>query len=190
MAEKDAFAERGRSLEDDYFRKRDRELVDKMREAAVAGQARADMGAKTGITDPELLEQLQALGFTPETVTLLPLMPVLQVAWADRDISAAERTLIVKLARTRGVAEGSAADRQLADWIDRRPADHVFMHATRLIRAMLETAPGKADLTADDLVKQAEAIAAASGGIFGVLNRISLEERQLLNDLTQQLKGR
>ena len=77
----------------------------------------------------------------PRPSILLPLVPIVQVAWAEGGVSDAERHLIVKLARARGITEGSAADRQLAEWLDRRPADHVFVYATRLIRAMLD-APG------------------------------------------------
>ena len=189
MTEKDIFAERGRSLEEEYFRKKDRELIEKMRRTAAATDARAEMGKKTGLTDPEMLKELEALGFTPETVVLLPLVPVVQVAWAEGDITPAERGLIVKLARARGIEEGSAADRQLSGWLDRRPAEQVFTHATRLIRAMLE-APGHGDLSADDLVKYCESIANASGGILGVIGRVSAEERQLLAALAAGLKGR
>jgi hypothetical protein len=64
----------------------------------------------------------------------------------------------------------------------------VFAQATRLIRAMLAS-PGAHDLTADDLVKHYESIAAASGGILG-MNRISAEERQLLTALAGELKAR
>jgi hypothetical protein len=187
MTDKDIFAERGRSLEEDYFRKKDRELIDKMRKAAAAEQARSEMGQKVGITDPALLAELEALGFTPDTVVLLPLVPLLQVAWAEGGISSAERALIVQLARSRGIADGSAADRQLGDWIAANPGEKVFAQATRLIRAMLETSAGEQTVTADDIVKQAEAIAAASGGILGI-NRISAEERQLLASLAAQLK--
>ena len=186
MSDKDIFAERGRSLEEDYFRKKDRELIDKMRKAAAAEQARSEMGQKVGISDPALLGELEGLGFTPDTVVLLPLVPVVQMAWAEGGVSAAERALILKLARSRGIAEGSAADRKLADWLGQNPGERVFAQATRLIRAMLDT-PGQHDLTADDLVKQAEAIAAASGGILGI-NKISAEERQLLASLAAQLK--
>ncbi len=189
MTEKDIFAERGRSLEEEYFRKKDRELIEKMRRTAAATDARAEMGKKTGLTDPEMLKELEALGFTPETVVLLPLVPVVQVAWAEGGVTPAERGLIVKLARARGIEEGSAADRQLSGWLDRRPAEQVFTHATRLIRAMLE-APGHGDLSADDLVNYCESIANASGGILGVIGRVSAEERQLLATLASQLKGR
>jgi hypothetical protein len=198
MADKDRFTERARSQEDDYFRKKDQELIEKMRSAAAAdraraekGQARADMGQKVGITDPELLLELEARGFTPDTVVLLPLVPAVQMAWADRSVSPAERDLIVKLARSRGIEAGSAADRMLAEWLAARPSAHVFAQATRLIRAMLASpdSPGAHDLTADDLVKHCESIAAASGGMLG-RNRVSAEERQLLTALADELKAR
>ena len=163
MTDKDIFAERGHSLEEEYFRRKDKELIEKMRKAAAAEQTRAEMGKRTGLADPELLTELETLGFTPETVILLPLVPIIQVAWAEGGVSDAERHLIVKLARARGISEGSSADAQLMEWLDRRPADRVFTDATRMIRAMLD-APGHPGIsvTADDLVKQAEAIASAS----------------------------
>jgi hypothetical protein len=188
MADKDSLAERGRALEDDYFRKRDRELIEQLRSAAAAEQARAEMGRRVGLTDPELLRQLEALGFTPDTVVLLPLVPAVQMAWAAGGVGAAERELIVQLARRRGVEAGSAADRTLAQWLAARPGADVFAHATRLIRAML-AAPGAHDLTADELVKHSESVAAASGGLLG-RNRISAEERRLLTALADALRAR
>jgi hypothetical protein len=73
--------------------------------------------------------------------------------------------------------------------MDRRPDDQVFLNAARLIRAMLN-APGHHDLSADDLVRQAESIAAASGGMLGIIGRVSAEEREILKALASQLKGR
>lgn len=190
MTDKDIFAERGRSLEEEYFRRKDKELIEKMRKAAAAEAGRAEMGKRTGLADPELLNELDALGFTPETVILLPLVPIVQVAWAEGGVSDAERHLIVKLARARGISEGSSADAQLMAWLDRRPADRVFTDATRLIRAMLD-APGHPGIsvTADDLVKQAEAIASASGGMLGIIGRVSAEEREILKTLAARLRG-
>ena len=188
MTDKDIFADRGRTLEEEYFRKKDKELIEKMRRAVTATEARAEMGRKTGLTDPEMLQELETLGFTPDTVVLLPLVPVVQMSWAEGGVTPAERHLIVKLARTRGIDEGGAADRQLSDWLDRRPAEHVFAHATRLIRAVLAT-PGYGELRVDDLVKHCESIADASGGMLGIIGRVSAEERQLLATLVAELKG-
>jgi hypothetical protein len=190
MADNDALADRRRAAEEDYFKKKDRELIAKMREAAAADQARRDLMSKTGLTDPELLRDLNELGFTAETVTLLPLVPIVQVAWAEGGIAPAERKLILDLARARGVEAGGAADVQLHEWLAKRPQPEVFNRAQRLIRAMLDsgTAEGIA-LSADELIEQCEKIASASGGVFG-LRTISPEERQLLQQIGSALKGR
>jgi hypothetical protein len=189
MTEDNPLADRGRALEEDYFRKKDRELIEKMRAAAAADQARRDLGASVGLSDPALLDELQALGFKPDTVVLLPLVPLVRVAWAEGGVSPQERKMIVDLARARGIAEGSAADRQLAAWLQRAPDESVFTRATRLISAMLSgRSANVADLSADDLVKYCEDIAAASGGLLGI-GRVSSEERKLLSSIATELKA-
>jgi hypothetical protein len=189
VVDKDILSERGRSLEDEYFRKRDAEIVEKMRKAAAAAETQAEIGKRTGIADPALLAELQSLGFTSETVGLLPLVPAVQVAWAEGGVTDAERFTIVKLARARGIAEASAADRQLSAWLDRRPSDELFAQATGLVGAILGS-PAGGGMSIDDLVQQCEAVANASGGLLGVIGRVSGEERQLLASLTSALKGR
>ena len=191
MTDHDSLHERGRALEEEYFRKKDRELIEKMQRAARDEEQRKGLTEKTGLQDPELLRELQALGFTPDTVSLLPLVPVIQVAWAEGGVTAGERTALVKLARARGIAENSAADVQLQEWLSNRPDDAVFASATRLIRAMLAAQGAElGGLTADDLVKYCESIASASGGIFGFISRVSPEERQILDSIAADLKGR
>ena len=187
MPDEHPLGERGRSLEEDYFRKKDRELIEKMRKASAEESARRELSAKSGLQDPELVQELQSLGFTPETVSLLPLVPLVQMAWAEGGVSDAERKLILQLARARGIAESSVADRQLAAWLSTRPDPQMFSSASRLIRAMLDSATAEAaPLTGDDIVNYCEQIAAASGGIFGI-NRISSEERTLLGAIARDL---
>lgn len=189
MADKDVFAERGRSLEEDYFRKKDRELIEKMKQAAAAEQSRREMGARTGLTDPDMLRDLEELGFTPDTVGLLPLVPVLQVAWAEGGVTNVERKMLTDLARARAIEAGTPADRQLQDWMTTQPDDAVFARAGRLIRAMLDSGQDQGGLSAEDLVKYCENIASASGGILG-LGRISPEEREILASIASELKTR
>jgi hypothetical protein len=189
MTEDNPLADRGRALEEDYFRKKDRELIEKMRAADAAAKARRDLGASTGVGDPALLDELQALGFTPETVPLLPLIPLVRVAWAEGGVSPEERKMIVDLARARGIAAGSVADRQLADWLDRQPSESVFTRAMRLISAVMSgQSTNASSLSADDLVKYCEEIAAASGGVFGI-GKVSSEERKLLSSIAAELKA-
>lgn len=190
MAEGDFLDDRRRASEEDYFRKKDRELVEKMRKAAAADRAQGELSAKSGLHDPAMIAELGALGFTPDTISVLPLVPIVQMAWAEGGITPAERTLLVKLARERGIAEGSAADRQLSDWMARQPSADVFARATRLIRAMLDTGSGEAGtMSADDVIKYSESVAAASGGILGI-GRISSEERETLAKIVAALKAR
>ena len=184
MAKDDLFGKRDH--EDDYFRKQDRELIERMRKSAAENEARA----RTGIQDPDLLRDLSELGFTGETVSLLPLIPILQVAWADAEVSPEERKLILEIARIRGIAEGSPADHQLAAWLTTRPAPSVFSGASRLVAAMLAAGSGAMqDLSADDLVKYCENIAAASGGILG-LAKVSAGERAAIEQVQKVLKSR
>jgi hypothetical protein len=189
MADRDSLHERGRAFEDEYFRKKDRELIEKLRRAVAADQARQSLSSSTGVSDPALLTELQELGFAPDTVSLLPLVPILQMAWAEGGVSTAERDLIIELARSRGIEPRSAADQQLAAWLASRPSDDTFARATRLIRAMLDAGSTPGGLSAEDLIKYCEDIAAASGGILGI-GRISAEERALLVRLADDLQGR
>lgn len=190
MSEHEFLEERRRASEEDYFRKKDRELIEKMRSAAAADRAKSELSAKTGLSDPALIKELETLGFTPETISVLPLVPIVEMAWAEGGITPAERTLLVRFARDRGIAEGSPADRQLSEWMARQPSADVFARATRLIRAMLDTGSSEsATPSADDIIKYSESIAAASGGLLGI-GKISSEERATLASIVAALKTR
>jgi hypothetical protein len=190
MSENDGITNDVRSREDEYFRRKDRELVENLRRAAEADVSRQALERTSGIHDPVMLQELEALGFTPDTVSLLPLVPIVQVAWAEGGVSDDERKLIVEFARGRNIPEGSAADHQLSTWLEQRPSEEVFGRATRLIRAMLDHPEGQtASLKVDDLIHRCEEIAEASGGILG-FHKISGEERALLGRIQSALKGR
>lgn len=190
MSNIDGITDDVRNREEEYFRRKDRELIEKMRQAECAAKMREALENQTGIHDEASLRELESLGFSLETCALLPLIPLVQTAWAAAGVSTAERTAIVKLARARGIEAGSAADHQLAGWLDHRPSDDMFHKANRLIAAMMEH-PGTAvgDLDPDELMKYCEAIAHASGGIFGI-GSVSAAERAVLDEIAAELKNR
>lgn len=146
-------------------------------------QTREELRSRTGLPEPQI-EELEALGFTGDTVSLLPLVPVLRVAWAEGRVTDAERTALINLARARHIEDGSAADQQLKDWLTHRPTDELFASAGHLIAAILSGANVE-NLSADDLVKYCEVIASASGGMFGI-HRISAEERALIASIASE----
>jgi len=188
VTHEDGITDHIRAREEEHFRKKDRELIERLRQADAIAKARRALEQQTGIHDPALLEELRALGFTPDTIVLLPLMPLLQVAWARAGISAAERAMIVSLARTRGIAAGSPADLQLTELLEHRPSDDTFHQAVRLIRAVIDAPDGGAlHLSADKLIALCDRIAHESGGIFGI-GRVSHEERAALAEIAAAIK--
>lgn len=190
VSNSDGITDDVRKREEEYFRRRDRELIERMRQEAAAAGARRELETATGIHDAATLAELEALGFTPQTLPLLPLMPVLQVAWAEGGVSPAERQMIVDLARARDIAADSEADRQLQAWLDSRPSAETFQKARRLIGAMLETPAGaEMHVSADDLLKYCEQIAHASGGLFG-FGSVSAQEQNALRQIAAALKAR
>jgi hypothetical protein len=188
VTDRDAFAERGRSLEEEYFHRKELEVIDKMRVRAAAEEQRRRLGEKAGVADEEVLKDLQDLGYTPETVTLLHLVPLIQTAWAEGGVSEKERELIVKAARSRGITEGTPSDQQLNMWLSKRPSDELFEKTLRAIRTILQAQPAEArEASEKDLLSLATAIAAASGGIVG-FRAVSDEERQILAHISDELK--
>jgi hypothetical protein len=184
VTHEDGITDNVRAREEEHFRKKDRELVEKLRQADRDAKANRALEEQTGLQNPAMLLELRALGFTPETIALLPLVPMLQVAWANAGISDEERAMIVNLARTRGIAAGSVADHQLSEWLEHRPSEDTFHKADRLIRAIIDSPGGGAlHMSADEL------IAHASGGIFGI-GRVSREERDALAEIAAAIKNR
>ena len=190
MTHEDGITDHVRAREEEHFRKKDRELIEKLRQADRDAKANRALEEHTGIRDPTMLDELRALGFTPDTIALLPLVPMLQVAWARDGISDAERSMIVNLARARGIVAGGAADQQLGEWLEHRPSEETFHQADRLIRAILDSPGGGAlHLSADELIALCDRIAHASGGIFGI-GRVSREERDALGEIAAAIKKR
>ena len=189
MINKDGITEHIRAQEEEYFRKKDRELIENLRQADAVAKERLALEQETGIHDPEMLRDLALLGFHPDTIALLPLVPVLQVAWAKAGVSTPERRLIVNLARSRGIAPGSPADHQLAEWLDAKPSEDTFHKATRLISAMIAAPEHRVEITAHDLIEYCDQIAHASGGLFGI-GTVSHEERAVLEEITEGLRRR
>jgi hypothetical protein len=190
VSDRDAFADRGRALEEEYFHRREQELIAKLRQRVQADAATQQLGEQAGVADAEILQDLQELGYTPETVALLYLVPLVQVAWAEGGVSDRERTLIVEAARARGIEADTPADAQLAEWLTTRPSEKLFEQTMRAIRAILESRPeAEREASRTDLLSYSTAIAEASGGVLG-LRSVSSEERSLLARISGELESK
>src|SRR4029450_3731433 len=90
--------DRGRSLEDEFFRREDKRLTERLNELRAAEATREALGKASGITKPAGLEKLRALGIRAETAAALSIVPLVEVAWADGALDAKERRVVVERA--------------------------------------------------------------------------------------------
>ena len=188
MSDKELFGDRRRSREEEYFRRQEKELIEKLQQRGREEATRRRMAERTGVADEELLRDLQALGYTPETVMLLHLVPLLQMAWAEGSVSDRERDLIIEAARARGIDKDSPADHQLTAWLASRPSDELFEKTLRAVGTILQARPPEErEASQLDLLSRLTAIASASGGILG-FGKVSPQEKQVLARISEEME--
>jgi hypothetical protein len=170
--------DRGRGLEDEFFRREDQRLMERLKQLKAAETTREALAEASGITRPAVLDTLMELGIRAETLAALSIVPLVEVAWADGVLDAKERRTVVDRA---GVARESTEGALLEAWLDRRPDPKLLTAWTHLVRGLCEQldSDGVARLKTG-LLERAGAVAAASGGLFGVGSKVSRSEAAML----------
>ncbi len=184
MAENQHFlGDPGKSLEDEFFRKEDERAIKRLRELQQSQATREALRAAAGISDVAVLDRLIALGIRPEIVSALSIVPLLEVAWADGSLDAKERTIVLERAATSGVAPGSAGHDLLQTWLERKPDAKLFSAWTELVRGLAaRMSSQEMGALKSELIERAQALARASGGVFGV-GSVSAAERDAIQRL-------
>lgn len=181
MAEKDMFAAREHWLEETYFRKLNQDLIDRLHERRAQEEDLAQIEEETGIHDPATLHELQQDGFTHETIALLTIVPLIEVAWREGGVADRERRQIFQIARSRKIQPGSKAYEQLTKWMEIRPTRHFFEDTLHAINQMFESMPpDRRQASRETLLAYCNRIAeTVSGGILG-RGYISEDEQRLI----------
>jgi hypothetical protein len=191
MPNREIFDELRMANEAEYFHKKEQELIERLSRRAQREAEREEMAEVIGIADEEILRTLQELGYTRETVGLLHLVPLAQVAWSSGSVTPQERDLALRLSEWRGVKRGSPAWEQLNLWLDERPTDEFFLTTLRIIRHILDSDTGKPCVASrTDLISFCIRIAMASGGFLGVGSKISEGEQMALDQIVEELTRR
>ena len=179
----------GRLKEEVYFRRHDAELIQDLQRKEAAHKERAELKQAAGVADDHVVAELQASGYDRETVKVLHLAPLLQVAWADGKISKEERLHILEAARLHGVEPDSRAHRRLESWLAHRPSDSVFRKSLRAVRAVLHAMePEQKHTRKLGLLSLCRKVASASGGFFGLGSKISAAERAMLAEIASEVE--
>jgi len=176
--------------EDEYFHRQDAELMEELRKRDAAEEEHRQMAEASQIEDRKILEALERLGFTHTTVILLPLVPLVELAWIDGSVSSVERDRILALAAERAVNEYTPAYPQLIAWLDQCPSPGFFEGTGRAMEAVFESLPAnERKARADALVQACTEFASASCARFGWTSRICAAKRELLREISRRLGG-
>jgi len=174
---------RGRALEEAFFAHHERKLLTKAREAAQERSTREELAAASGIHDAAVLDTFAELGLSAETVAAVGLVPLVEVAWADRTIHDKEHAAVLEAAEESGIEPDSPARALLDEWLGAKPPATLFTawkDYVESLDAALE--PGERESLRDELMGRARHIAEAAGGFLGV-NKVSAAEKAVLEEL-------
>ena len=176
-----------RGREDAYFRKKDAELIEELRRKFREQQDRERFANEVGVHDEQILKTLDELGFSRDTVMMLHLVPLVQVAWSDGAVTDAERAKIYEVAALRGVTPGTPGYAMLEKLLDNRPSDRAFEVCWQVIRAMMAAWPEEKRRDFEvSLPSYAAEVASVSGGLLGY-RATSPEEKAELERVAREI---
>lgn len=175
--------DRGRALEDEFFRKQDQRLTAQLRELQEKAASREALRKVSGITNEAILDKLLQLGIRAEVVAALALVPLVEVAWADGSIDERERRGILERAEKSGIVLGSPDHVLLQSWLERKPEPKLLSAWVHLVEGLRENmAPEQVRALREDLIERARAVASVSGGLLGV-GKVSVAEADMIQQL-------
>jgi hypothetical protein len=189
---KDIFKDREKGLEEEFFRKSDAKLIEKMREKARLDEVVGELAKVLQVENPDLLRRVMDLGVNMSTGPAFLLAPLVQVAWAEGKVTDKERETVLRLAASRGVEKGSPAEVQLLAWLEKRPSDTVFATAIEVIKAGIShLTPKEREERVQEYVNAGRQVSESSGGIAKALggSGVSSEEQSVLDVVTKALRS-
>lgn len=183
MPSKDVFAKRERGLENEFFYRVDQELIRKLKEKADSEKGRDQLRQVTGISDEPLLHELLEAGIRAEMLVALTLVPLVQVAWADRKMDSHERDAILEAAADSGLVKNSASFQLLTEWLHQKPSEELFTAWKHYVQELAKTGKsGQIQQLHDKVTRRAREVAQRAGGILG-FGRISKAEELVLSEI-------
>lgn len=187
------FNERARLAEDDYFRRKDAELIERARQArarataSVPDQSAGEQELVHALhtADAALVSALHAAGLNASNTSLLEWLPAIEVAWVD-DVDMHEREELRRQYATDPASDGASLS-LLTEWLFVRPPHEALLAARQALRLRLDALP-ETERTArlQQIVRRCEVVGRASGGLFG-LGALSWEEHERIEAIKESL---
>jgi hypothetical protein len=146
--------------------------------------ARDLIAEATGITDDGLLAELAGLGIRVETLSALTLIPLIDVAWADREMDESERAVVLAGAVSVGIETDSTSYRLLEIWTQEQQAPDLIDLWRSFTQALCKTLSTEEKQRLErNVLGRARGVAAAAGDARNSKPHVSQVEEQRLTDL-------
>ena len=188
MPQEDSLHKRGHAMEEAFFKAKDADLLEKLRQKRLAEVTKEDIATATGIRDEELLDRLISMEINVQTLSALAVIPLIEVAWASGRVEPAERDAILESADAAGVQKDGPGYRLLNEWLADPPDPQMLACWKDYIAALADTLDEKLYANVrDNLISRARDVAQAAGGILGI-GAICAAEKQKLADLEAAFK--
>jgi hypothetical protein len=185
----DPFGERRRSLEEAFFKEKDRQLLDQLRNELSALEDRKKLAHVSGIVEQRVLGQLVQAGVTAETLAAVVMIPIVEVAWVDGSLSTDERDAVLNAAVAQGITTDSASYELLKLWLRNRPDPRIIAawkeYVTEVARLMPSDAVSEFKRA---MIDRATRVAESAGGFLGMAT-ISKSERAKIDELAKACDG-
>lgn len=139
---------------------------------------------------PQVLEKGRELGYAPDKLPLLFLVPFVQVAWAEGFVQACEQKAILRFAENFQLNAAHTDFEQLLQWFDERPPEEFFESSIEHLRQLLAGVPPKQAARLRSMLQYGCVEVAHASGDIGLLrgrSNIRREEREHLQKIGERL---
>ncbi len=185
---KDAFESRRVAFEEDYFQKKDAQLVAKLKQVFHRKLAKEELREATGIVDEAVLDTLVELNLNSNLLAAFELYPLIELAWADGGVDERERSAVLAAAAEHGIEARSSAYAMLENALggkprpDMRKAWHLYAAELRKVLTQPEL-----ETFRNDLLEYARRVAVASGGLLNIAFTTGAGEKEVLKTIERAL---
>lgn len=180
----DSLDDRRKALEEQFFQQHEKELVQKLKDAAAKETTRDELQKLTGISDTAVLDALASLKLGGAATLVMSLFPVIEVAWADGKIDEKEQAAILEASKSIGLEKATPAYEFLQKWIAEKPEPSWHTLWADYVQALVKNMkPDDKALLKATVMGRSLTVAEASGGFLGVAFRVSDAEKRVLAKL-------
>jgi len=173
-----------KTLIDAMFHEQDQLLLKAFRERMEKMGRREQLAKVSGIRDEAVLDRLIELDIGPESLAALEVVPLVFVAWADGQVQAEEREVIVSLAKAAGIQPQDGRYPLLEHWLKKRPGREMLDAWEHYVKGLCsQLKPQEVDNLQREVLDRARRVAQAVGGFFGFGDKLSPAERSMLSQL-------